>query len=1325
MLNNPIPVLRRNSFVRTVFVFTVAFLILFLFSPNIKAQEWLTAYNNSVELYNSGNSAKAFEEAKRSEALYSKQYATDHNNYRAILRQLSVVCYDLNNLPIGINYARKEVNSWRIASTVDESTYIDALDNLGVLYSGNQQYDSAILVLQEALRMAALKTDYDPFGMAIKTAHLADAMYGGGNLQESETLFEKSFAELEQSEELPAEYLSFCYSYGKVTNSLKHYQKAIPYFELMLDNYPPEYDTQPVVLDALNELGKAETELKQYGKGEGYLREARERLKTIESGKLLVTNTRLLADNLERQGKHSEAEELLKETGSVVGEGTSEAALLMANQATVLLNGGNYAEATALFDKALESIRNTKPVDYMALSNVSYNAAVANRLMGNTEVAKRHYQEAFDTAPANSSILQKARVGYARLLVTEGQNAKAKEIISDVDMSGEQSWRETEVAGLYNDLAGFYQSIANYDAAAENYKKALAKISFSTNAQLYNNTAFNYVSLLQASGNFDEAERVLNEIESTLQSSDPALQFIFLQNAGSLYHSKGNLAQAETLYDKALKLAASTYGENSNQYADILLRKASLLKDKGEYEASEPLFKQVLKLVEGNGGASTAGYAGILNNLGILYQSMGRLEEAEKQFEKALTIYQNSSTSSPSDYVLTEENLATLYSLKGENDKALKLLSETVESNRKIYGSESPNYAISLHNYASQLQKAGNNTQAEKLFQQALVIQRASLGTDHPSYANTLHNLAVLAEDNKDYELADSLLNEVMRVRSKLYQENHPSYTAGLYSRAVLYQQMQKYDKAKTDFDHVAQLYLQQIVKYFPSLSEKEKTAFYKKITPVFNRYKEFLLEYYVNYKNDESVLEQLYNIQVATKAILLNSVNKTRNRILTSGDNQLINDFNEWRSLKEQLATYYTYSKSKLEDENINLEQLEELANEKEKQLSASSQLFADEFDKKAVAWQDVRNQLSDDQIAVELMRIERNANDNDIDSVTYIALAVSPKFAKPELVIFKNGNTLEGRYIHAYNNSVRFKRDDNYSYAAFWKPLTSLTGNFSTVFLSPDGVFNKVNVNSLFDTEKNIYLNMELNVQYLSSTRDLLEKKKAMVNNQAVLVADPFYPNNQIASTDDLQRSFSFDAIASLPGTRKEVEYIGQLMSDKGWQVQLKEEKEATKSNVLKASPKLLHIAAHGFFLTENAGERDFLENPLFRSGLLLAGAGSGNSSENNNGVLTAYEVMNMSLENTELVVLSACETALGDVQNGEGVYGLQRAFIVAGAKTLIMSLWKVDDTATQKLMSLFYGYWLNGMDKHEALQKAQIEMQKEYSSPYYWGAFIMIGV
>ena len=168
-------------------------------------------------------------------------------------------------------------------------------------------------------------------------------------------------------------------------------------------------------------------------------------------------------------------------------------------------------------------------------------------------------------------------------------------------------------------------------------------------------------------------------------------------------------------------------------------------------------------------------------------------------------------------------------------------------------------------------------------------------------------------------------------------------------------------------------------------------------------------------------------------------------------------------------------------------------------------------------------------------------------------------------------------------------------------------------------------------------------------------------------------------------------------------------------------------------------MHIATHGYFLADTdlqGGDAMGIDaenarnNPLLRSGLILAGIQTQNNNTedlqgNDNGILTAYEAMNLSLEGTDLIILSACETGLGDVRAGEGVYGLQRAFLVAGANALIMSLWKVDDAATQQLMTNFYTNWSKTGNKQKSFKQAQLQLMAKYKDPYYWGAFVMMGM
>jgi len=248
--------------------------------------------------------------------------------------------------------------------------------------------------------------------------------------------------------------------------------------------------------------------------------------------------------------------------------------------------------------------------------------------------------------------------------------------------------------------------------------------------------------------------------------------------------------------------------------------------------------------------------------------------------------------------------------------------------------------------------------------------------------------------------------------------------------------------------------------------------------------------------------------------------------------------------------------------------------------------------------------------------------------------------------------------------------------------------------------------------------YVLDELSILNVSSLRSLLEITGTItLQKSAVLLGNPSY-----GSAD----------IDPLPGTGKEIAAISSILKSNGYKNTIYQNAVATEANIKEVkSPKLLHIATHGFFIADVKADNNKVfsvplnninENALLRSGLLLANAGKAEGA--NNGVLTAYEAMNLDLTNTDLVVLSACETGLGDIMSGEGVYGLQRSFEVAGAKAVIMSLWKVDDAATQLLMTSFYKNWMQSKNKLASFRKAQKTLKASYPEPYYWGAFVMQG-
>jgi CHAT domain-containing protein len=329
---------------------------------------------------------------------------------------------------------------------------------------------------------------------------------------------------------------------------------------------------------------------------------------------------------------------------------------------------------------------------------------------------------------------------------------------------------------------------------------------------------------------------------------------------------------------------------------------------------------------------------------------------------------------------------------------------------------------------------------------------------------------------------------------------------------------------------------------------------------------------------------------------------------------------------------------------------------------------------------------------------------------------------------VILDNGQQLDTRYSKFYRNAIQQKLDDEHSYDQYWTRLEPELKGKKLVYISPDGVYNQVNLNTMKKPGAD-YVISRYDLVIVGNSKDLiaLKSKKAKVpKKSATLLGFPDYGGGDITP---------------LPGTKVETEAISKILKASGYTVAGFYQKTATEAN-LKAvkSPTLVHIATHGYFLedVEHGGSafgidmENANDNPLLRSGLMLANAAgtvSGkrmpNLESNDNGVLTAFEAMSLNLEGTDLVILSACETGLGDVKAGEGVYGLQRAFLVAGADALIMSLWKVDDAATQLLMTNFYNNWIKLGNKQKAFKQAQLQLMAKFKEPYYWGAFVMMGM
>lgn len=816
-----------------------------------------------------------------------------------------------------------------------------------------------------------------------------------------------------------------------------------------------------------------------------------------------------------------------------------------------------------------------------------------------------------------------------------------------------------------------------------------------------------------------------------------------LHNLGALYKRMGFYEKADSMYHRALdvnkKLKGAEHPDIATEYDNI----AELYKLMGRYNEAEPLYKKALVLRKKIYGVNHIDYAKSLNNLALFYFSMGRYKQAEKLYTESIEIKKKKLGVNHQDYAVSLNNLALLYEDTKRYKEALPLFNEVLRIYRKKYGEKHPFYATGLDNLAMLYQKMGNVLKAEELFKQAIKIRGIALGKDHPKYAKSLYNLASLYELMNEYKKSEPLFLEALKLRKDKLGEDHPDYAKNLIGLAVLYDNWKKYPEAEKYYLLGLSKYLNQIKRYFPYLSEKEKLEFWIKVRKPFEDFDNFV----VNYHNTKpEIINYMYNNILISKGLILSSTKKVIRKIRQSNDSNVISILDRW----EKTKSYWLWLIQHQGKHHINIDSVADIANSLEKELSKTSDDFKKAFKSKAPTWLDVRKSLAESEAAIEIVRFVDNKNtDSENNSIKVYYAALITKYNSinhPDLVVLNNGRELENKYVKLYGNLVKIlkiqpikqrtsleielmKSDQNLLYKMFWEQIQKKLNGIKAVYLSVDGVYNSINLLTFRNPKTEKYLLDELDLRIVTNTKDLVEYTRNKEHNTKDFIdlfGDPKYNLNPKLP----------DRISELPGTKIEIEKILKMMIAKDWTVDEYLGKKALERTVKSINnPTILHIATHGVFLKNieqgkpnllGTSGKHFVENPLLRSMLLFAGAenNENNSNTTNDGKLTAYEAMNLNLDNTDLVVLSACETGLGEIQNGEGVYGLQRAFQVAGTKSLIMSLWTVSDDATQKLMTTFYQKMLNGESKRIAFRETQIELKKTYPEFYYWGAFVMIG-
>lgn len=867
-------------------------------------------------------------------------------------------------------------------------------------------------------------------------------------------------------------------------------------------------------------------------------------------------------------------------------------------------------------------------------------------------------------------------------------------------------------------------------------------------------------------------QRALQVGKKELGPEHPDIVLV-IANLGALYYDQGRYAEAEKSFKQVLAVREKTLGPVHAEVAHTLNNLAVLYMDLARYGDAEPLLQRAITIRQKLLGPNHPDVGQALQNLAELYRQQAKYDKAEPFYRQALGIYEKALGPDHVEVATTNNNLGLLYYYRKKYAEAEPLLLRALAIRQKVLGPDHPFVAIALNNLALVYTFQSKLSSAEIFWRSALQSTEKTLGADHVRVARQLNNLAGLYWIQNKYAEADPLLRRALLIREKSLVPSHPDVGSSLENLAINDFARDMPEEAEKLFDAALNNILQQFQYHFTYMTEKERLTFLDGVSNLFPIYFSFC----TNYRDkNPALIGKFYDIVLAQKGFVAGSVAALRKKIEASGDREALELLDQLTAKKSQLSRLLTAQPIDRDQWKKTLEQLQQETEALEQQLVKRSTYLAEEKRYARATWQDVRKALKPGEAAVEFVRFRLHKGNDWTKTTYYVALIVTPEtITNPIFVLLGEDNKIEGPLLDQYLEHVTVRglavEGRKTLHESFWKPVESAVGDAKKIYLSPDGILNQVSP-GLIPTNDGRLLIEKYDLRVVSSTRDILRERKSSTENSAVLVGNPNFALDKAqheAALRELRRSepstsSGFQGVSQtlpastrtllfttrrslppLPGTKTEIRTIEGILKKRAWKSEIYMEAQALEETIKRVRhPRILHLATHGFFLPDAERARQLFaselpstyEDPMLRSGLVFAGvdktlSGEAANGEADEGVLTAYEAMELNLQGTELVVLSACETGLGTVKNGEGVFGLRRAFVVAGAETILMTLWSIPDRETQELMALFYEKWLLlGKEKHAALREAQLEMRERVKArygkdlPYYWGAFVLVG-
>ena len=1126
----------------------------------------------------------------------------------------------------------------------------------------------------------------------------------------------------------------------------KNYHIALALKKEIVGENHPEY------AKTLQLLGSLKTNLRQYDIAEEYQHQVENILKkdTARYFRQYATCLSALCAIYQQTGRLDEAESAISEVIGICNKYQSreqefEMQYMRANAECLLgyclLAKYDISAAEANFLHAWEFMKDHASMNSNLTHNLLMYLSHVYWMMADYDKGAYFVEQAYEIQKSYPIPLE----SRAQLLLTEGQFKKlasrhkeaeqcylrALRLYEEAHQDASPDYIQTLVLQGEN-----YSSMGNDSLAHECFWKAKTIYEKqSEEASPYNALLMMYVGLSYfANYHYDEALYYVKkamQIYEDSHSQDRSIYLHMITELGSMFATKGELGQADYYFNLAEQELSQRTNRYPDQYAAENLTLIGMYHGLiGDYEKALAYYGEAFEINKKQAGDYHASNAVFIERVVDVLLHLEYFEEAERLVTMASEILENRPHSAGYDmaYIQNKMDLCTIYMRTNRIQQALTCALEIKEDIQ------------------------------EKQINQKLWVSTLNLTQlGHVYYAL------------KEYDSAIACYSSSMRILEDLgYADKTSVYQEILLVLTSIYCMQNDYEKAEEIMRKVFAVAKAEYLKTTGFLSEKERTQ-------IWNKFYEEIVVYsraaaLHSYKQNKIISTLSYDMELFSKGILLQSANAIRRSILESKDATLIQQWNELTSLRKAIHALQERSLS-----SSDISAYEKKAEQLEKSITRSSVVYRENLRQWNISWDSVRAVLKPRQVAIEFMSAPLNE-----DSTMYCALLLRDTCSYPLMIPLFEENQVAGLAGVSLASAIKQVYDYN-GYGMqlsqiVWSKIQKYINRGDEVFFAPTGVLYQLAVENLpFDeshTMSDVY-----NMVRVSSTREIVLQPGKKKYKTAALYGDINYSLRDTSimlanaeryrdiekisiidqSGDTIQRSYA----QNLPGTKKEIDAIKPILDSMKIFTTVYTKDTACEESFKALSGKkqnILHVATHGFYWKHDTLKK----NPLDRCGLLFAGANVAFGGHRNalpegvdDGILTAKEISNLDFRTTDIVVLSACETGLGDI-TGDGVFGLQRAFKMAGAQTILMTLWKVDDDATQRLMTAFYRHLSSGQSKRQAFRNAQQEVRnytvtetrtsaptvtktkskdktksstsetittQPYSSPYFWAGFILL--